>query len=164
QVQVSFRSIVFQSGATFEVQIGNSSRPDQWQRVDPGEAVGDDLAEGRGLTVLTPLQGGNLKVFGVSPEVFTPNGDGFNEVVVFEFAVLNINVEREVTLEVFDLAGRRVRQLTETRTRGNGSYAMQWDGTDESGALVPPGTYLLKAAVDSDANASDAVRVVGLVY
>ena len=80
------------------------------------------------------------------------------------FAVLNINVEREVTLEVFDLAGRRVRQLTETRTRGNGSYAMQWDETDESGALVPPGTYLLKAAVDSDANASDAVRVVGLVY
>ncbi len=164
QVQVSFRSIVFQSGSTFEVQIGNSSSPDQWQRVDPGEAVGDDLGEGRGLTVLTPLGDGNIKVYGVSPEVFTPNGDGINEVVVFEFAVLNINVEREVTLEVFDLAGRRVRQLTEIRTRSNGSYAIPWDGMDESGALVPPGTYLLKASVDSDSNSSGAVRVVGLVY
>jgi hypothetical protein len=155
---------VFQSGSTFEVQIGNSSSPDQWQRVDPGEAVGDDLGEGRGLTVLTPLGDGNIKVYGVSPEVFTPNGDGINEVVVFEFAVLNINVEREVTLEVFDLAGRRVRQLTEIRTRSNGSYAIPWDGMDESGALVPPGTYLLKASVDSDSNTSDAVQVVGLVY
>ena len=35
---------------------------------------------------------------------------------------------------------------------------------DESGALVPPGTYLLKASVDSDSNSSGAVRVVGLVY
>ena len=164
QVQVSFRSIVFQSGSTFEVQIGKSSSPDQWQRVDPGEAVGDDLGEGRGLTVLTPLGDGNIKVYGVSPEVFTPNGDGINEVVVFEFAVLNINVEREVTLEVFDLAGRRVRQLTEIRTRSNGSYAIPWDGMDESAALVPPGTYLLKASVDSDSNTSDAVQVVGLVY
>ena len=164
QVQVSFRSIVFQSGSTFEVQIANSSNPGQWQRVDSGEAVGDDLAAGRGLTVLTPLGGGNIKVFGVSPEVFTPNGDGVNEVVVFEFAVLNINIEREVSLDVFDLAGRRVRQLTQSRLRGNGSYAMQWDGMDESGALVPPGTYLLMASVDSDSNASNAVRVVGLVY
>jgi flagellar hook assembly protein FlgD len=41
---------------------------------------------------------------------------------------------------------------------------MQWDGMDESGDLVPPGSYLLKAAVDSDDSASDAVGVVGLVY
>jgi hypothetical protein len=46
-------------------------------------------------------------------------------------------------LEVFDVAGRRVRMLSE-ESLGQGAHELQWDGRDESGARLPQGIYLFR--------------------
>jgi len=51
----------------------------------------------------------------------------------------------DVAVEVLDLAGRKVRTLH----RGvvpPGLLALRWDGTDERGASMPAGLYLVRAA------------------
>ena len=45
---------------------------------------------------------------------------------------------------VYHLDGRRVRVLGERRAVSAGSYAIDWDGRDEGGALVPPGLYCVR--------------------
>jgi hypothetical protein len=55
---------------------------------------------------------------------------------------LSFSVARnsEVSLEIFDLAGRRVRRLVAT-TMPAGRHAMHWDGRDERGAPAASGLY-----------------------
>ena len=50
-----------------------------------------------------------------------------------------------VRLTVYDLLGRQVKRLTETRQPA-GSYAQTWDGTDDSGKKVVSGVYLYRIA------------------
>ncbi len=51
--------------------------------------------------------------------------------------------ESAVTLEVFSVAGRRVRTVID-RAYGVGRWTVSWDGTDEEGARVPAGVYLVR--------------------
>lgn len=53
----------------------------------------------------------------------------------------------EVTLEIFDLAGRRVRRLVAT-TLPAGRHAMHWDGRDDRGAPVASGLYHARLNAD----------------
>jgi len=45
-----------------------------------------------------------------------------------------------------------------------GSFAEEWDGTDNSGNHVPPGLYLLKVTGDTDTGDIVSTRVVSVVY
>jgi hypothetical protein len=163
-LEVAFTSRVFQSGSTFQVEVGNSAQEGNWQEVDSGQGVGDELGAGAGMTVLTPLGGRTVKVIS-KPGVFTPNGDEKNDQAIFEFAVLKINTGRPVDVELFDLRGRAVRRLREERGQANGLYRITWDGRDEAGDRVPPGLYLARIAVASDKGADDAIQlVVGVAY
>ena len=163
-VEVVFSSRVFQSGSTFQVEVGNSGQPDNWQEVDPGQSVGDELGTGEGLTVLTMLGRRTIKMVN-QPEVLTPNEDGINDQIAFEFSVLKINIGRPVSIEIFDLGGRRVHRLQEERSQANGLYRIFWDGRDQAGTLVPPGLYLARIAVASDQGVDNAIQqVVGVAY
>ena len=48
-----------------------------------------------------------------------------------------------VTMEIFDLRGRRVRQLLENAYNYTGQNAAQWDGLTDDGSLAKNGRYLL---------------------
>jgi hypothetical protein len=50
-----------------------------------------------------------------------------------------------VRLELFDLAGRRVRSLAD-RTLPAGPTVIAWDGREESGARARPGVYFARLA------------------
>lgn len=164
-VRLRISSTVFLSGSTFQVQVANSSSSDLWQDADPGDVVGDDLATGSGLTVLTNLDGANIRMADDGPQVFTPNGDGIRDEAVFEFAVLRVNVDRQVRVELHDLSGRRVARLTENRPEATGFYRIAWDGRDDDGKLVPPGLYVARIWVDTDQSGADGKTLtVGVVY
>ncbi|MFQ5631908.1 MAG: gliding motility-associated C-terminal domain-containing protein, partial [bacterium] len=66
----------------------------------------------------------------VRPIPFTPNSDGFNDYVFFEFDELNTQIGE---ILIFDLNGRKIAEL-----RG----MTKWDGKDENGAIAQPGAYL----------------------
>ncbi len=70
----------------------------------------------------------------VRPNPFTPNGDGFNDVVEFDFSGLDIE---NPTLHIFDANG--IPLLTDSRHSGK---RMHWNGRDERGRELLPGVYL----------------------
>jgi hypothetical protein len=49
--------------------------------------------------------------------------------------------EQEVTLTVYDVAGRRVRSLLDGSFQAAGLHAVQWDGRDDTGERVSSGIY-----------------------
>ena len=56
--------------------------------------------------------------------------------------ILELPETGPTVLEVFDLRGRRVRTLL-NRSMDAGTETMLWDGTDDSGAPVPSGLYVV---------------------
>jgi photosystem II stability/assembly factor-like uncharacterized protein len=64
----------------------------------------------------------------------------------------------DVTVEVFDLTGRRVKSLAAGRL-GAGGHRVTWDGTNESGRRVASGIYYLRL----DTGRGTATRTLNLV-
>jgi hypothetical protein len=52
-------------------------------------------------------------------------------------------VEADISLRLYDAAGRRIRTLIQ-RTQPAGSYVADWDGTDDRNRPLPPGVYFLR--------------------
>ena len=52
----------------------------------------------------------------------------------------SLSKERFVTIEVFDMLGKEVKQLL-SEEKGPGEYEVVWDGTDQSGIPVASGVY-----------------------
>ena len=63
-----------------------------------------------------------------------------------------------VRLDVFDVAGRRVRALADG-LRSAGEHAVHWDGRDASGRPVPAGVYFLRFETGDRSEMRRLVRV-----
>jgi hypothetical protein len=61
-----------------------------------------------------------------------------------------------VSLEIYDVTGRRVRSIDCGRQIA-GDHSAPWDGTDDSGLPVPPGIYFVRSR---SSNSGDVARVV----
>ncbi len=64
-----------------------------------------------------------------------------------------------VTLDVFDVSGRRVARLLSGERVGAGTHRVQWEGRDDQGQRVVPGVYLVRLET-SEGEASRKVTVV----
>jgi hypothetical protein len=80
----------------------------------------------------------------ITPHLFTPDGDGQDDLAFVEYVLDESGYMANITL--FDAAGRRCRALVR-----NGLMARQghwyWDGTDDKGAAAAPGLYVLQAEI-----------------
>lgn len=99
----------------------------------------------------------------LSAAIISPNGDGRNDAVAIDLVLSQFAAATAVAVEIFDLSGRRVRQLV-SELRPAGFYAEIWDGRDEQGALVCPGLYLCRVGVEADFDVFAAVEPIGVVY
>lgn len=80
------------------------------------------------------------KSFWIEPKIFTPDGDGDNEITTINFS-LKENASN-ATITIFDVEGRLIRKLIENQVVGlNGS--LEWDGSDSVGVTVPIGYYII---------------------
>lgn len=68
------------------------------------------------------------------PNPFTPNADGFNDAVEFNFSTLGLSAP---ALRIFDVDGLAVVQ-EEHLPAG----VFSWRGQDRNGRALPPGIYL----------------------
>ena len=64
----------------------------------------------------------------------------FNPATTFDYALA---ADGRVVIEVFDLAGRRVRTLVD-EPRAAGKYTATWDGKDDAGERTASGTYFCR--------------------
>ncbi|MEK7275594.1 MAG: T9SS type B sorting domain-containing protein [Candidatus Desantisbacteria bacterium] len=69
-----------------------------------------------------------------SPELFTPNGDGYHDWVSFQ-------VEGNAKIQIFDLRGCLIKTLADIRI---------WDGTDDCGELAESGGYVYQIHKDGE--------------
>ena len=63
-----------------------------------------------------------------------------------------------VTVSVFDLAGRRVRTLSDG-LREIGGHELVWNGEDDAGRKLKPGVYLLRLVAPDWADVQRLVKV-----
>ena len=89
--------------------------------------------------------------------------DGISDQIEISFDALKLVMPRPIRVQVFDLAGRKVRTLPS----GNGlaqRYKFTWDGRDEQSRLVPPGTYFVQVAIEGDSQSKKAHRMLPVLY
>jgi plastocyanin len=74
----------------------------------------------------------------------------FNPVTTISFEIVSAGAEAssDVSLEIYDMRGRRVRTLFEGSLPA-GSHGMVWDGRADSGEPAGSGIYLYRLRVDS---------------
>jgi hypothetical protein len=108
-----------------------------------------------GSTVVGPLS--------LSMPAFSPNGDGINDQMKITYTVQHLVTPSPVTIDVYDLSGRRVRRLVAVQAT-NGQYSVDWDGHADDGALVTPGTYLIAVEVVSDQGSERRLRQTAVIY
>ncbi len=58
----------------------------------------------------------------------------------------------EVRLEVYNIAGQLVRTLVDREQQSAGTYAIAWDGRDESGNLLASGVYVYRIETENWVN------------
>ena len=162
-LEVDFHASVFQFGTVFTGRVFNSQHPAEVpQALAWGDADGVPSSE-RLRVDLTGLGTGPLGALSVVPGVFSPNGDGINDVVEVGCDVLNLSGPSSVECWVYDVSGRRVGLVDESWL-GSGRYVGVWDGRDEGGALLPPGLYVVDLRVETDQGMTQRQVVVSLVY
>jgi len=161
-IEVLFRAPVLRYSTAFDGWVRDSERPIELpQRVNPGDAATELSSEV--LAVRTSFSDRLLADLEVSPRAFTPNGDGVNEGVRFRFNLLQLTNAAPVTLEVYDLAGRRCRVI-DSGLKQSGHFEFAWDGRDEEDSLVPPGLYLYRLGVEAQRGQLQESGTVAVVY
>jgi hypothetical protein len=89
----------------------------------------------------------------LSPNPFSPNGDGLYDETTLSFY---LSKEATVSIEVYNIEGQRQRIITQayafTGDEASGRVprrvaGLTWDGLDQAGNPVPYGVYILRLAV-----------------
>jgi hypothetical protein len=91
--------------------------------------------------------------------VITPNADQIHDYADIRFDLVKVNAPPEVSIH--SLQGGLVKELVRQDTE---SYIYRWDGTDRTGALVPPGVYGCRIQVHAEIGAQTIYRVISVVY
>jgi hypothetical protein len=118
-IRALLRSAVLSFSSYLTGEVFDSSYESLPQSIDPGDA-NPDVATNRmqvfssteDLRVLSSLQ--------VSPQAFSPNGDGINDQTRIPFLLLGVQ-ESDVKVQIFDTNGRKVRTLA-SGTWGQKAY------------------------------------------
>lgn len=163
--EARFRTRVFLSGTVFGAELQRSTRPGVIQEASEGDAV--RAVQSQSLVAVADVERYPLlDQLHPDPPVFTPNGDGVNDAVQLRFSVYRLSGEQELEIEIYDLAGQRLRELSLRRENPSGDHAVLWDGRDGAGRLVTPGIYVARVGFSSDAAGarSQAAALVQVVY
>ncbi|MGQ1889385.1 lamin tail domain-containing protein [Thermophagus sp. OGC60D27] len=80
------------------------------------------------------------QLFQISPEIFTPDMDGMDDLLVISYSVESPVTKG--TFIIFDAEGRQVKLLVNNRTLST-SGRITWDGISDDHSLASPGIYIV---------------------
>ncbi len=160
-LEIDFDARVFVYGTVFSASVVDSETDEVGQEVTPGDAVAALLSDD--IVVHTALEGRLLDDVSMGPNPFTPNGDGINDQVQIRYALLRLTRAMPLTVEIRDLNGRKVRDLSSNSGAGM-LYQLTWDGLDDEGQMAAPGLYIVRIAVEADSGSEEKLGYVALAY
>lgn len=166
-LELTFDLPIFRFGTTFSGRAYNSRAPQVPQAFTPGNAIEfepADIAELSGLSVAIPKPqiGKLIGDIAIATRIFSPNGDGINDVWDVFFNVLQLTRPAPVLLELYDLSGHKVTTLIDAE-RGIGPVELAWDGR-VGGELLLPGTYIWVLRVKADAFEEQHTGTLAIAY
>lgn len=77
----------------------------------------------------------------VFPRIFTPNGDGINDVVYF---VIENPKGSPIDGKIYDVGGNEVSDIRPAGAGAPTADTLEWNGRDRKGDLVPAGVYIYR--------------------
>jgi hypothetical protein len=162
-IEIDFQAEVFKYGTVFSGRVFDSERPEEvHQTVTPGDA--DPLVDANGLRVdLRGLSQKTIQAMRLSSPVITPNADGINDEIEIVYDLLNLTRTEPATVEVYDLAGRRLGAIR-AGVAESGRFSTVWNGRDDLGNVLPPGLYIIRLMVETDNGTVAKQRTVSLAY
>jgi gliding motility-associated-like protein len=87
-------------------------------------------------------ESGDSSLVQVYPKIITPNGDGANDVVIFQFG--EGGSVGSMSGEIFDITGAKIAAIQ----NGPDATTMKWDGKTDGGVVVPSGIYIYQITVN----------------
>ena len=161
-----FETQTLKAGSEFLALVRNSRESALYQRVESEGRDATELVDSNTARPTVLLSDNIIEEINI-PAVFSPNGDGVNDLLEIEFTVLTIRDDRPVEVAIYDLSGRRV--ATAASASGldraqSGTIRFSWDGSGDAGDLVPPGIYIARVKLETDSGDFEAVQVVNVVY
>jgi hypothetical protein len=146
------------AGEVFDTQ--STSLPQQIEAGDASDAIGTNNLRVLGGSEQT---GDIIEDLRFVSSAVTPNGDGINDALRIEYTLFRMPAPIPVELNVYDLQGRRVGQM-ELGLQSAGPQQVEWDGSNGSGALLPPGMYLIEIALRAELKTFRHLQPVGVAY
>ena len=160
-LRLLFKTGIFSFNALFQGEIFVVGGEGQPQSIDPGDANAE--VSTNSIEVLAPSEGLDvLSALDVESAIVTPNGDGHNDALELAYSLLGVQ-DSQVVFAIYDLRGRKVRTLLDD-SRSEGRYVEEWDGRGEEMSRVPPGLYLARLSVETDAGAFTRTRTIAVAY
>ena len=161
-IQIFLRTPVFTLLSRFDSWVWNDrAGTDLLQQAAQGGNAADQLPTD-GVEVTVAGSETTLELRAVTPNPFTPNGDGINERVEFRFDLFLVTGHTPVEVSLYDLGGQRVRILESGALAG--AQILHWDGRDDAGDLVAPGLYLYLISSGTDAESGEITGTIALAY
>jgi hypothetical protein len=102
-------------------------------------------------------QGGSSGDFGTVTPLFSPDNDGFEDVLLFYYTMQQPGIVATVT--IYDNHGRTVKELLKSELLGIGGN-FSWDGLNDNEQEAPVGIYLaVIEGFSTDGNANFSKRI-----
>lgn len=113
-----------------------SQQPANWHSAASTAGFGTPTAQNSQHRLLAAANG----TVSVSPSVFSPDGDGFNDITAVQYTLPEAGFVANIT--IFDATGRPVKTLVRNGTTSTSGY-WNWNGLDDRNRPLPIGTYII---------------------
>lgn len=160
-LEVDFDVRVVRYNTEFRGRIFDQASDEVRQLVDAGDAT--NAYSGDGISVTIPFTEQIISSVELTPNPFSPNGDGINDQLRISYTLLNLTEATETSLTIYDLSGRPVRQLPTERLL-SGIYQWSWNGQADGGGLVSPGNYIYRISVKTDTEHEQRSGAIAVAY
>ena len=119
-----------------------TNNPSNWHSAASSYGYATPTYQNSQFSEINPAE----KELWLDPKVFSPNGDGYHDLLIIHYAFRSANNFGRI--RIFDIAGRLVKELV-----NNGLFGMEgfyiWDGIDNTGEISPSGVYIVVAEINN---------------